>query len=78
MISNMTLFLQVLKDWMEKGNVKSVIALDLDSNENLSEDVLLKFIKIQGAMLKGLVLSGIPHLCEQFWASTLPIIKKIR
>lgn len=69
---------QVLKEWMEKGNIKNLIALDLDCNENVSEDALLKFIKVQGAMLQGLVLSGIPHLCEQFWGTTLPIIKKIR
>ncbi|EEC10161.1 conserved hypothetical protein [Ixodes scapularis] len=36
---------QVLKDWMEKGNIKNLIALDLDCNENVSEDALLKFIK---------------------------------
>ncbi len=41
----------VLYEFMEKGNTKSLISLDLDRNENVSEEILLKFLKIQAPML---------------------------
>ncbi|XP_076308269.1 uncharacterized protein LOC143223757 [Tachypleus tridentatus] len=69
---------QVLKEFVEKGNTKNLIALDLDRNENISEETLLRFIKLQGTFLKGLMLSGIPHLTEQFWISVLPTLKNIK
>uniref|UniRef100_A0A646QCG4 F-box/LRR-repeat protein 20 n=1 Tax=Hemiscolopendra marginata TaxID=943146 RepID=A0A646QCG4_9MYRI len=68
----------VLKTYMEQGNPKNLIALDLDCCDNLSEEILYKFIKQYGAQLRGVVLSGFPHLTEQFWLSVLPILKNIR
>lgn len=68
----------VLKDFIENGNYKSLISLDLDRNENLSEEMLLHFLKIQAPMLRGLQLSGIPHLTEQFWTVVLPSLKNIK
>lgn len=41
------------KEFMEKGNIKSLQALDLDRNENISDETLLKFLKIQAPMLRG-------------------------
>lgn len=68
----------VLKEYMERGNIKSLIALDLDRNENISDEILFKLLKIQAPMLRGLQLSGLPHLTEQFWTSVLPMLKNIK
>ena len=68
----------VLKEYMENGNPKSLIAIDLDRNENLSEDILLRFLKMQAPMLRGLQLSGIPHLTETFWTTVLPSLRNIK
>ncbi|KAI2802776.1 hypothetical protein RDWZM_001064 [Blomia tropicalis] len=68
----------VLKEFMENGNPKSLVALDLDRNENLSEEILLRFLKIQAPMLRGLVLSGIPHLTEQFWTTVMSTLRNIK
>ena len=35
----------VLKEYMERGNIKPLIALDLDRNENISDEILFKFLK---------------------------------
>lgn len=68
----------VLKEFIENGNTKSLIAVDLDRNENLSEDILLRFLKVQAPLLRALQLSGIPHLTEQFWTTVLPSLKNIK
>ncbi|XP_076317313.1 uncharacterized protein LOC143229204 isoform X4 [Tachypleus tridentatus] len=69
---------QVMKEFLEKGNIKNLIALDLDRNENVSDEALFRFITLQGPMLRGLMLSGLPHLTEQFWISVLPVLKNIK
>ena len=68
----------VLREYITKGNVKNLIAIDLDRNANISEDTLLTFIKITGANLRGLQLSGLPHLTEQFWNNSIPLLKNAR
>ncbi|XP_028968198.1 F-box/LRR-repeat protein 7 [Galendromus occidentalis] len=68
----------VLNSMIEKGTYKNLIALDLDRNENISEEMLTKIVRLIGPQLQGLVLSGIPHLCEGFWSQTIPIIRKIK
>uniref|UniRef100_T1IV44 F-box domain-containing protein n=1 Tax=Strigamia maritima TaxID=126957 RepID=T1IV44_STRMM len=68
----------VLKSFMEQGNTKNLIAIDLDSCDNLSEEIIMKFIKTHGIQLRGLILSGIPQLTEQFWLSVVPLLKNIR
>ncbi|KAG8175637.1 hypothetical protein JTE90_018599 [Oedothorax gibbosus] len=69
---------QVMKEWIEKGNVKNLVALDLDRNENISEEALVKLIKLQGPMLRGLGLSNIPHITEHFYNAMLPTLRNSR
>lgn len=69
---------QVLKEYLEKGNIKSLIAVDFDSNENLTDEILLHFVQCIGPNLKGLRLSGIPALTEPFWLSILPVLRSIK
>ncbi|RWS07285.1 F-box/LRR-repeat protein 20-like protein [Dinothrombium tinctorium] len=68
----------VLKEYVESGNIKNLIAFDVDRNENISEEMLLQFLRIQGPNLRGLQLSFIPHLTEQFWNSSLPLLKNMK
>lgn len=69
---------QVLKEYFEKGNIKSLIAVDFDSNENLTGEILSPFVKCIGPNLRGLRLSGIPLLTEPFWLSILPVLSSIK
>ncbi|KAG1708486.1 putative F-box/LRR-repeat protein C02F5.7 [Nymphon striatum] len=69
---------EVLKAWTESGSTKNLIALDLDRCDNLTEECLYKFLKIHAPMLRGLALSGIPVLTEQFWSSVIPYLKNIK
>ncbi|XP_039300652.1 F-box/LRR-repeat protein 12 isoform X2 [Nilaparvata lugens] len=64
----------VLKAWMEHGNPRSVVALDLDMSDNLSDEALYKFLFKHGQQLLGLSLSGMPHITDQLWQSVLPIL----
>lgn len=65
---------QVLKAWMELGNPRNLIALDLDSSDNLTDDGLYKFLLRHGHQLHGLALSGMPHITDQLWQSILPLL----
>ena len=38
---------------MEMGNLKDLIALDLDGSDNLTEDLLFKFLNKYGPQLQG-------------------------
>lgn len=64
----------VLKAWAELGNPRNLIALDLDSSDNLNDDALHKFLSRYGHQLWGLALSGMPHITDQLWQSVLPIL----
>lgn len=44
----------VLKEYIEKGNFKDLIAFDVDRNENISEEMLAQFLRLQGPKLRGL------------------------
>ena len=44
---------------MENANLKELIAIDLDGSDNLTEDILLKFINKYGPQLQGNVQSHI-------------------
>ncbi|XP_071554152.1 uncharacterized protein [Temnothorax nylanderi] len=68
----------VLKAWTELGNTRNLIALDLDSSDNLSDDALHKFLSRHGHQLYGLALSGMPHITDQLWQSVLPILTNAR
>ena len=41
---------------MENANLKELIALDLDGSDNLTEDMLFKFISKYGPQLQGKIL----------------------
>lgn len=64
----------VLKTWMEAGNPRNLVALDLDSSDNLSEDAIYKFLSKHGHQLWGLGLSGMPHITDSLWQTVLPIL----
>lgn len=68
----------VMRVYMEKGNVKQLIALDIDRNENISEDMIMSVIKQIGPNLRGLQMSGIPNFGEQFWPNAMPYLKNLR
>lgn len=64
----------VMKAWAEMGNPRNLIALDLSSSDNLTDDALHKFLSRYGHQLWGLALSGMPHITDQLWQSVLPIL----
>jgi len=66
----------VLRAFSERGNAKHLVALDLDASDNLSEEALRQFITKYGAQLRGLSLSGMPHITDQLWNGVLPVLKK--
>lgn len=68
----------VLKAWMEAGTCRSLISLDLDSSDNVSDEVLAKFIQRIGGQLQALVLSGMSHITDQLWMSILPLLTSAR
>ncbi|XP_065155281.1 F-box/LRR-repeat protein 2 [Atheta coriaria] len=68
----------VLKAWMEQGNPKNLVALDLDSSDNLTDDALYKFLSKHGSQLWGLGLSGMAHITDSLWQSILPILKNAK
>ena len=41
---------------MENANLQDLIALDLDGSDNLTEDILFKFISKYGAQMQGMIL----------------------
>jgi len=63
---------------MEQGNLKNLIALDLDSSDNISDDALYKFLSKFGTQLKGLALSGMTHITDSLWQGVLPILKNAK
>ncbi len=63
---------------MEGGNPRNLIALDLDSSDNLTDDALYKFLSRHGQQLSGLVLSGMPHITDQLWMSVMPILNNAK
>jgi len=64
----------VLKAYTEAGTAKSLISLDLDSSDNLSDDALHRFLSRHGHQLLGLSLSGMNHITDQLWQTVLPIL----
>ena len=68
----------MLRAFADQGNPRSLVALDLDRCEALSEDGLYKFLLRFGPQLRGLILSGIPHVTDQLWAGTMPSLRQLR
>lgn len=60
------------------GNPRSLIALDLDSSDNISDEALLKFLTRYGMQLHACVLSGMPHITDQLWMSVFPILQNAK
>lgn len=68
----------VLKAWLEAGNARSLVCLDLDSSDNISDEGLLKFVMKYGPQLASCILSGMPHITDQLWMSILPVLKNAK
>ncbi|XP_031620016.1 F-box/LRR-repeat protein 2 isoform X2 [Contarinia nasturtii] len=69
----------VLKAWSESGKTaQSLIALDLDSSDNLTDEGIHKFLQRHGPQLHACVLSGMPHITDQLWMSVLPILTNVK
>ncbi|XP_022167667.1 F-box/LRR-repeat protein 2 isoform X1 [Myzus persicae] len=67
----------VLSSFMEQGNVRSLIALNLDYSDNLSDEGLYKFLSRYGHQLQGLSLAGMPHITDQLWNTVLPVLNNV-
>ncbi|XP_039948011.1 F-box/LRR-repeat protein 7 isoform X2 [Bactrocera neohumeralis] len=68
----------VLKQWMESGLTRSLISLDLDSSDNISDEALQKFLTRHGAQLVACSLSGMPHITDQLWMAILPVLSNAK
>lgn len=67
----------VLSTFMEQGNIRNLIALNLDYSDNLSDEGLYKFLSRYGHQLQGLSLAGMPHITDQLWNTVLPVLNNI-
>jgi hypothetical protein len=63
---------------MERGNLKSLIAVDFEMCDNLSEEGLYKFLARVGPSLRGCVLAGIPQVTDTLLSNIMPALKNIR
>jgi len=68
----------VLTQWMNSGKCATLRALDLDSSDNVSEDMLGKFLERFGGQLEGLALSGMGHVTDTLWNAYLPKLVNAR
>jgi len=68
----------VLTQWMNSGKCATLRALDLDSSDNVSEDMLGKFLERFGGQLEGLALSGMGHVTDTLWNAFLPKLVNAR
>merc|ERR1712004_545910 len=60
----------VLTQWMNTGKTSTLRAIDLDSSDNITEDMLGKFLDRVGGQLEGLALSGMGHVTDTLWTAT--------
>lgn len=68
----------VLRAWADSGAPRSLVALDLDSSDNISDEGLLRFITRYGPQLQACVLSGMTHITDQLWMTIYPIMQHIK
>lgn len=68
----------VLTQWMNSGKCASLRALDLDSSDNVTEEMLGKFLERFGGQLEGLALSGMGHVTDTLWNAYLPRLVNAR
>ncbi|CAO1433978.1 unnamed protein product [Diamesa serratosioi] len=64
----------VLKAWMDSGMARSLVSLDLDSSDNITDETLNKFITRHGSQLQSCILSGMSHVTDQLWMAILPLL----
>ena len=63
---------------MDHANLKELISVDLDSSDNITEEVLFNFVNTYGPQLQGLGLSGMPHVTDGLWNSIFSKLKNAR
>ena len=68
----------VLTQWMASGKCASLKSLDLDSSDNVTEDMMGKFLERYGGQLEGLALSGMGHVTDTLWNAYLPKLVNAR
>lgn len=68
----------VLKAWAEGGKPNTLLALDIDSSDNISDEALGRFITRYGAQLHACVLSGMTHITDTLWMTILPILANVK
>jgi len=68
----------VLARWMDSGKCADLRAIDLDASDNITEDMLGKFIERFGGQLEGLCLSGMGHVTDTLWNNSLHLLKNAR
>jgi len=68
----------VLAKWMESGKMSTLRALDVDSSDNITEDMLNKFIGRYGEQMEGLCFSGMGHVTDSLWNSGLNKLSNAR
>lgn len=68
----------VLAQWMASGKCATLKSLDLDSSDNVTEDMLGKFLDRYGDQIEGLALSGMGHVTDTLWNSYLPKLVNAR
>merc|ERR1719410_3381627 len=68
----------VLTQWMNSGKCATLRSLDLDSSDNITEDMLGKFLDGVGGQLEGLALSGMGHVTDTLWNAYLPKLRSAR
>ncbi|KAG7297347.1 hypothetical protein JYU34_019318 [Plutella xylostella] len=68
----------VLKAWTEAGTSRNLVALDVDSSDNITDEALHRFLSRHGSQLWGLVLSGMTHITDQLWQSVLQVLNNAK
>jgi len=68
----------VLTQWMNTGKTSTLRAIDLDSSDNITEDMLGKFLDRVGGQLEGIALSGMGHVTDALWNAYLPKLRSAR
>merc|ERR1711963_159279 len=63
---------------MNTGKTSTLRAIDLDSSDNITEDMLGKFLDRVGGQLEGLALSGMGHVTDTLWSAYLPKLRSAR
>ena len=72
------LYLSAFQHWMDHANLKELISVDLDSSDNITEEVLFNFVNTYGPQLQGLGLSGMPHVTDGLWNSIFSKLKSAK